>query len=137
MLDYIAVWFVFLSLASGAEPTGYIPPQDVRKADMSCGLPGAVVGVQIDRLVNPSFIEFPDPGFANMHCRASIAARVAGLQPGIYEIATTEMGRIPEPGEVPGYIGIDPHVSVQFTVTTSTGPFTPVAPAAMRVSPQP
>jgi len=131
-MDYIAVWFVFLLTAAGGEPTGYIPPQDVRKADMSCGLPGAVVGVQVDSLVNPTTVLFPDPGFANMHCTASIAARVQALPPGEYEIATTEMGD----GTRTPYIGIDPHVSPRWRRTDSTLPVVPLRPAAIRVSPQ-
>lgn len=138
MLDYITVWFVFLLTAGGAEPTGYIEPQAVHKADMSCGLDGAVVGVQLDQIVNPSAITFPDPGIAGKHCRASIAARVMQLQPGTYEIATTEMvdsgpfGTPPVP-----YIGIDPHVSVQFTRTDSAAPVPPHKPGTMRITPPP
>ena len=130
-MDYITVWFVFLLTAAGAEPTGYIAPMELRKADMSCGKPGAVVGVTINSAFDPSEITFPDPGFADMHCTASIAARVQALQPGRYEIATTEMGD----GTGVPYIGIDPHVSPQWIRTDSTQPVLPSVPAAIRVSP--
>jgi len=134
-MDYIVAWFVFLLTAAGAEPTGYIPPQDVLKSNMSCGLPGAVVGVQVDTLVNPTTILFPDPGIAGLHCTASIAARVQQLQPGRYEIATTDTGRLWDGTGVP-YIGIDPHVSVEWIrALDSTLPMVPRPPAAIRLTP--
>lgn len=134
-MDYIVIWFVWLSLLDGSEPPGgYIPPQDVRATDMQCGIDGPVVGVSVDNVLNPTTAIFPDPNVASKHCTASIAARVAALPPGRYELATTEMGlAVPWPGQPPPYIGIDPHTSVEWV--RSDVPLPIQRPGAARITP--
>ena len=126
----MVVWFVFTLMANGAEPSGYIPPQEVRAPE--CGRLGLVVGVLVDRLVNPTAVLFPDPTTVGLHCRQDISQRVAALQPGEYHAATTEM---PD-SQVP-YIGVDPHTSLTWTRNsepmTITGP--PGKPTTIRLVP--
>jgi len=112
------------------EGFGYIEPQRVNKLDMSCGKPGAVIGIQIDSLVNPTKAFYPDPGFANMHCVTDISQRIQALPQGEYHIATTELGdgsRIP-------YYGVDPHTSVYFLRVNGTGVM-PKKPSTIRIQP--
>lgn len=111
-MDKVIVWFI---LTGG---TGYIEPQEVTPAQMTCALPGTVVGVQIDKPVNPSLVLWPDPKTVGQHCRVDIAARVATLKPGEYHIATTIVAKTryfgskddkPEP-----YIQHDPHTTANW-----------------------
>ena len=108
-MDYIVIWFI---LTGGF---GYIPPQEVRKTDMSCGLEGQIIGVQIDNSINPSRVSFPDPGFANMHCVVNITKKVAELatlEPKEYHIATTIMGD----GSKTFYYQHNPHTTKYFII---------------------
>jgi hypothetical protein len=97
-----------------------------------CGLAPAVVGLQVDRLVNPTAALWPDPYFPGTHCRVDISATVAELsatRPGTYELATTEMGKqVPFGTVIPPYIGIDPHVSPRFTIGPGEPPPPPPPP---------
>lgn len=128
-MDFLAIWFI---LSGG---TGYTPPMEVRNPP--CGLPGLVVGVLVDRLVNPTAVMWPDPKVPDQHCRIDITQYMAGLTPGTYHIATTEMGKglpfgtPPEP-----YIGIDPHTSVAWTRQIGAG-IVPGKPSNFRVVIQP
>lgn len=126
-MDYVALYFAFLLTATGTEPTGYIPAVDVRNPP--CGIAGTVVGITYDRPRNPTAVYWPDPYFPGAHCRVDVRDRVAVLEPGTYEFATTEMG-VERPFGTPviPYIGIDPHVSPTFTVDRSPG--APTAPSA-------
>ncbi len=49
-MKLIIIWFI---LTNGS---GYLPPMELLPTDASCGLPGAVVGVVVDRPVNPSTV---------------------------------------------------------------------------------
>jgi len=111
ILNYVSIFFIMTN------SSGYTPPLDVRKFDMSCGLPGSVIGVQIDRNVNPSKVFFPDPGIPIMHCVVDISQKVNSLPEGEYHIATTEMGELNDP--TPNFM-IDPHTSQYFTIVKST-----------------
>lgn len=108
----IAIFFI---LTNG--PAGYTPPQIVQKSEMSCGLEGAIVGVQLDRLVNPTTVYWPDPTVANFHCAISIKDRVVGLQQGEYHIATT----IIADNSGNRYFQHDPHTTVYWTRINGTG----------------
>jgi len=129
-MDYVALWFI---LTGGG---GYVPPEDVRAPQ--CGRPGLVVGVMVDRLVNPTLALWPDPHVVGEHCEVDIRARVQGLPFGEYHLATTEMvkalpfGTPPEP-----YIGIDPHTSALW-LRLDDGSILPPAlpPANLRLSGQ-
>ena len=105
-MDFILIWFI---LTGG---NTYIPYQEVHKTDMSCGLEGKVVGVQLDRTINPTRLYWPDPGFENLHCEVFIGTRISGLIEGKYHIATTIIGD----GSSTPYIGHDPHISVDFMI---------------------
>jgi len=106
-MDYVALWFV---LTGGG---GYVPPMEVRAP--ICGQAGLVVGVLVDRLVNPRTVFWPDPKTVGEHCRIDVAERVVSMPFGEYHFATTEMGKLPAPGtwgtNQEHYIGIDPHTS--------------------------
>jgi hypothetical protein len=89
------------------------------------------VGLQVDRVVNPSKVLWPDPNVADKHCEQSISERVVGLEPGEYHLATTELtdgSRIP-------YIGIDPHTSVYWKRVNGTG-VTPKKPSSISLKGQ-
>jgi hypothetical protein len=106
-MAFVIVWFV---MTGGA---GYIAPLDVPPSEMRCGIDGAVIGVQLDRVVNPSMVRWPDPNVAGQHCQVDISARVATLAQGEYHIATTIVGKAYAWNEpVDRYIGHDPHTSV-------------------------
>jgi hypothetical protein len=117
-MDYVILWFI---LYNGS---GYIEPQKVTKTEMSCGLDGSVVGVQLvgeqvnteGLQINPYRVRWPDPGMADKHCIVDIHQRVSTLSPGKYHIATTIVGD----GTTVPYIGHDPHTTVDFMVIKST-----------------
>lgn len=128
----VFLWFI---LSGGS---GYIEPLAVAPLDMSCGRDGAVVGLQLDSVVNPSFAMWPDPGMADKHCRVSIGARVLALPPGEYHSCTTEMPRFMGFGQRdPAVPHIDPHCTGFWTRTDSTLPVAPRAPGVVRISPPP
>lgn len=131
-MEAILISFILLGGAGG-----YIEPLRVNAADLPCGLEGAVVGIQVDRVVNPTFVTFPDPKVAGKHCQVSIEARVAGLIHGLYEIATTELGAVysygPGAVQAPGYIGVDPHVSVEWMRDTTVTTAPAIAPTGFRM----
>lgn len=123
-MDYLLIWFV---LAGGS---GYIPPMEVRAP--LCGQVGPAIGVTVDRLVNPTAVIYPDPNVAGVHCRVDIRERVAGLVPGEYHVATTEVGKLYPFGTVPeSYIHVDPHTSEDWVRQTSGNE--PRKPATFRV----
>jgi hypothetical protein len=105
MLDYVALYFI---LTGGS---GYRAPLDVYTP--ACGKPGLVVGLLVDRLVNPRMVLWPDPKTVGEHCEVDVAAYVLALETGEYENCTTEMGKAIgwDAPRVP-YIGIDPHCSL-------------------------
>lgn len=110
-MSALTIWFI---LVSGN--IGYIEPLVVKREEMVCGLDGAVVGANVNATKNPTVFSWPDPKVVGKHCSVNIAAKLATLPDGEYEIATTEMGAdVPfgTPPEV--YIGVDPHVSERFT----------------------
>ena len=121
-MDFIIVWFI---MTNG---TGYIPPQDVRLTDMRCGIAGAVIGVLVDRPVNPTTALWPDPKIPDQHCEVDISQRVAGLPHGEYHLATTIVGN----GKPESYIGHDPHTSTKW-LRSLTSPGLPGAPTNFRV----
>lgn len=126
ILNYVAIYFIL------TDGFGYIPTQDVHKIDMSCGLPGVVVGITMDSRVNPTKAYWPDPGFPNLfHCVVDISQRVVGLQQGEYELATTDMGELEDP--LPFII--DPHTSVKFLRVNGTGTL-PKKPGTIRIQGQ-
>lgn len=118
-MDYVIVWFI---LTGGM---GSIPLLEVRAP--SCGRAGAIVGVQVDRVVNPTAVLWPDPQVVGQHCRTDISARVAGLPPGEYHIATTIVTKV-DGGR---FIAPDPHTSPMWSRRTSGS--TPPPPARVRV----
>jgi len=107
-MDYLVLWFILMSADA---PGGYIAPQEVRLADMQCGLDGAVVGIQVDRDQNPTTARFVDPKDSTKHCNANIRNRVMGLLPGRYHLAYTHMGS----GTVTTWFIPDPHTSESWT----------------------
>lgn len=121
-MDYVVLWFI---LTNGS---GYLPPLDVKPAMMQCGLAGAVAGVHVDRLVNPTKAIWPDPYFPGVHCEVDISAHVASLKQGEYHNCTTEMGN----GSKVPYIGIDPHCTELWRRDGSIVPPN-VAPANLRM----
>lgn len=135
---YITVWFVMLTPAIGVIEPGYIKPQDVHLSDMQCGIAGAVVGVHVDRPVNPLKVSWPDPFFDDVHCEADISASIAALLPGEYEIATTIMGPdVPFGVPVPHINQHDPHTSTTWIRDGGTiPPPTPSTIGQVRISPQ-
>lgn len=137
-MAYIIVWFVMTMPAVGVIEPGYIKPQDVHLADMQCGLPGAVVGVLVDRQVNPLKVSWPDPFFDGVHCDADISASVAALQPGEYHIATTIMGAdLPFGTPVPHVNEHDPHTTSTWLRDGGTvPPPTPITTGTLRIQPQ-
>jgi len=124
-MDYIVIWFI---LTGGF---GYIPPQEVRKTDMSCGLEGQVIGVQLDKTVNPTKLYWPDPSIVDKHCVVDIKERVIGLLEGEYHIATTILGD----GSSTPYIGHDPHTTVLWIRRNGIG-VTPAKPAGLKIGGQ-
>ena len=126
-MEYVILWFI---LAGGA---GYLEPLTVQPPMMSCGLAGAVVGVQVDRLANPTKVSWPDPYFPGVHCDVDIRAKVATLKPGEYHAATTIVSK---PCCVPiappaSYINHDPHTSPTFVIGNLSHP---PAPASVGIS---
>ncbi len=117
-MDYIVLYFI---LTNGS---GYLPPLDVHKINMVCGLAGKIIGVHVNSSINPTKAIWPDPGFEHMHCEINISNKVSSLEPGEYHLATTEMG---DGSGIP-YIGIDPHTSEFFTVVkvSQTVPSKPI-----------
>lgn len=110
-MAYVVLYFVMTNAV------GYLPPLDVRPTDsiIQCGIVGAIVGLQINKLENPTIALWPDPHLVDKHCEVDIAATVASLQNGEYHLATTEIGKDYTFGTpVESYIGIDPHTSVYF-----------------------
>lgn len=124
-MSFVMVWFILTTPANGVIAPGYIKPQDVYLTDMQCGLSGAVVGVHVDRIVNPQFVTWPDPFFEGVHCSADISARVAALPLGEYHIATTIVGAdLPFGTPVPHVNGHDPHTTTSWlraAASTSIG----------------
>lgn len=131
MIEFVYVWFI---LSNGV---GYIEPQRVENPP--CGIEGGVIGVQIDRVVNPTAVLWPDPLVTGKHCRTNISERVAGLVPGEYHIATTIFST-PMSAEARllgglGYYGHDPHITgYWFRHIGETGP-EPVKPKDLRKVP--
>jgi len=130
-MEVIFVWFI---LTGGS---GYTPPIEVRNPP--CGIPGFVVGVLVDRLVNPTAVMWPDPKVKDQHCRIDITQYMTGLTPGQYHIATTEITKTWNAGSgvsPEAYIGIDPHTSVYWV--RQTGPsILPGKPINFRIQVQP
>ncbi len=125
MLDYVAIYFI---LTGGS---GYRPPLDVRNPP--CGIAGAVVGLHVDRPVNPTIATWPDPYFPGVHCEVDIRAYVSQSEPGQYHLATTEMGKSVGFGvPVVPYIGIDPHTTDFFTIGNLPPP--PASPATIGIA---
>lgn len=127
-MELVIVWFV---MTGGS---GYIAPQDVRPAEMRCGLEGAVVGVKIDRVVNPTVVRWPDPKVVGQHCEVDISQRVNALSQGEYHIATTIVSKMYTfgVGQPESYIGHDPHTSVAWMRDPhATG--LPIRPSNLRV----
>ncbi len=127
-MDFVTLYFVYLLTATGAAPSGYLPPLEVRNPP--CGIAGNAIGVQFEPggfvnnvPANPRAVLWPDPYFPGDHCRVDITQQVAALQPGTYEFATTEMGKV---GGGP-YIGIDPHTSATWVKVAGEPP--PLPPA--------
>lgn len=126
-MGFVIVWFI---MTNGS---GYIPPQNVQPLQMSCGLAGAVVGVKVDRPVNPTRASWPDPRILGQHCEVDINQRVAGLAHGEYHLATTIVGKDYKPGEKPeSYIGHDPHTS-DLWLRSLTSPGLPSKPTNFRI----
>lgn len=112
---FVTVWFV---LSGGS---GYIPPLDVHAP--LCGRPGAVVGVQVDRTINPTTLYWPDPRVADQHCVVDISAKVAEMKPGTYHNATTIHGKeVPFGTQAERYFGHDPHTTVYWVRDTTLLP---------------
>ncbi len=120
-VNYILIYFI---LTGGF---GYREPQRVDKIDMSCGLEGQIVGVQLDSLVNPSKVYWPDPSIPNMHCIVDISQRIIGLEQGEYHLATSL-----HQNEKGPYILHDPHTSVYFLRVNGTGVM-PKKPGQIRI----
>lgn len=107
----LTIWFVLLSGS-----IGYIEPLVVAREAMACGIDGAVVGVSVNAKKNPTVIVWPDPKVVGKHCALNIAAKLASLPDGEYEIATTEIGRVVPFGTAPeSYVGVDPHITERWT----------------------
>lgn len=126
-MDYVMLWFVLLGVGGG-----YIPPVEARTPQ--CGLLGPVVGVIVDRLVNPTAVLYPDPQTPGAHCQVDVSTRVRALAPGEYQVATTEMMKPVAFGTSPAprIIGIDPHVSLTWTRAGDYSvPQTPPPPAPL------
>lgn len=127
-MDYVALWFI---LTGGF---GYIPYEDVRTPQ--CGKAGQVVGLLVDRSVNPATAMWPDPNVAGVHCEADIRGRVAALAPGEYHLAATVFTKdLPFGTPTKPFIGIDPHTSIAWTregdyVPPATPPIVPPSPPA-------
>lgn len=112
-MDYVVLNFVFLMMASGAEPTGYIVPLSVKNPP--CGIVGEVVGVTYNKVHNPTEVYWTDPYFPGTHCKVDIQAELPRLQLGTYEFATTQIGlTAPFGTTLPPYTLIDPHVSLRW-----------------------
>lgn len=129
-MAYVIVWFI---LTNGS---GYRPPLDVK--DPPCGIVGPIVGVQVDRLVNPTAVLWPDPKIVGAHCRVDIRDHVEGLAPGEYHVGTTIVAKewivAGSPPEF--YIGHDPHTSPLWM--RQIGPSTnPARPAGLGIKPRP
>lgn len=126
-MDYLILWFILTGAGSGRlEPMTIRAPQ--------CGLPGVVVGLIVDRKINPTAAMWPDPKTVGEHCRVDISAKVAELAGGEYHLATTEMGKMrPFGSKVDSYIGVDPHTSEPW-IRAATGT-KPKKPAAVRITP--
>lgn len=108
-MDFIVFWFI---LTNGS---GYLPPMDVRLTDnnVQCNLPGAIVGVQVNRLENPTIALWSDPTIPNRHCEVDISIKVASLPNGEYHNCTTIIGKeFPWNIKPTPYIPHDPHCSV-------------------------
>lgn len=107
----LTIWFILIS-----GNIGYIEPIVVKRAEMVCGIEGAVVGVSVNAPKNPTEVVWPDPKVVGKHCALNISAKIASLPDGEYEIATTEMGETYPIGTAPeSYIGVDPHVTERWT----------------------
>lgn len=127
-MAFVLLWFV-MTLGIG----GYIEPMKVMPADMHCGLPGVVVGVRVDRAVNPQRAYWPDPGFEDLHCELDIAQRIAALPHGEYHLATTIVDKLYPFGVQPDrYIGHDPHTSDQW-LRSAAAPGLPGLPTNFRI----
>jgi hypothetical protein len=130
-MDYVLIYFI---LTGGF---GVAPTLEIHKTDMSCGLNGAVIGVQIDKLVNPTKVYWPDPNISNMHCIVDISKKVVTLEPGEYHIATSIMGSgccEPTVHSTP-YIGHDPHTTGYFTIIKNVLNF-PSKPSQLKLKGQ-
>lgn len=124
-MDYVMLWFILVGGAGG-----YIPPMEVRAP--LCGQVGPAVGLAVDRDVNPQAAIWPDPQVPGLHCRVDIRERVAGLAPGEYHLATTEIGKLYPFGTAPeSYIHVDPHTSEDWV--RQVGGNEPRKPATFRV----
>lgn len=99
-MNYVVLYFI---LTNGF---GFLEPMQIHYNDsiIQCNLPNAVIGLQIDKLENPTKALWPDPNDSSKHCEVNIAGKVSGLEEGEYHLATTVIGAEP-------HIQIDPHTS--------------------------
>lgn len=104
LIPWVTLWFI---MTNGS---GYLPPMEVRSGDsvIQCNITGAIVGLQIDKLENPTKALWPDPYDTTKHCEVDISAKVNSLVDGEYHSCTTQMGVI----GVKSHNPIDPHCSV-------------------------
>ncbi len=102
MIGSVVLWLI---MTSGS---GYIEPMTLDPARMRCGLPGVVVGVQVDRLEDPTVARWVDPQDPNAHCDVDVAARVAAMPMGEFHFATTHVRAA---GDAVPYLSPDPHTS--------------------------
>lgn len=125
-MEYLVLWFV---MTAGPSIPNSIAPQDVRAPQ--CGQVGLIVGVIVDKLLNPTTAFFPDPHDAAAYCSQDIRPRVAALPPGEFHLATTEIGD----GSRQPYIGIDPHTSLTFIRDSAPLPDSLMPPGRIRIIP--
>lgn len=129
-MDVILVWFI---MSNG---TGFIAPQHVDPAAMQCGLAGEVIGVTVDRAINPTLALWPDPRAPGQHCAVDISQRVAALAHGEYRLATTIVDKSRHFGDVTVYerfIPHDPHTSDPW-LRSLTSPGLPGKPTNFRLT---
>lgn len=114
-MNFVMLWFI---VTAGINVPSYIEPMSVYTP--ACGRPGLVVGVMVDRVVNPSEALWPDPVTPGEHCTVDISEKVASLPVGNFYIATTV---VEDAGLFDGTrraaIPHDPHESVALVHDTS------------------
>lgn len=126
-MELITIWFILV------HSVGFIEPMRVYPADMVCGIDGAVVGVHVNRPVNPTQVTWPDPHVPGRHCEVDISKHVATLPLGEYHIATTIIAKTRDFGTPPeSYIPHDPHTSSQW-IRSLSAPVTPGKPTQFRI----